>query len=486
MAGAGPAAGRTVELNELAASVRAWCAGADPALLTGAQAASVAEDLAGVQRQLVAKQAAMAARAAECNAYSGRAGSAEEWLARQNGVSRSEAKRAIDTARRLRSCPVAVEAFERGELSLAEADVVSSASVVDPSAEVSLVARATSTHDLAGVRDASDKVRRAARSGEDEGARLARLRAGRRWREFTDADGHRGVDARFVPEDFAAVMPVIDAFTDSQFEAARRAGARDGHEAYRADGVLAALAAAGATIGLTGSPATSADSIETIETAETGETAGPPAALGAAVPDRIRWTMCVVVDGIALKRGYAAAGETCEIPGIGPVSVAWARTLMDDALVDLLVHDSYDIRAYASSTRHRPRAVDLGLLVRDRACMVPGCRKQWRLEADHCHDFAKGGPMALDNADRLCTDHHDEKTHRGARYEITDTERLWWPPPPPPGAPPPPEGAIPWRAPLGEHLGRWSLDDLPGRAPPRRSADDESGPSATDPPLPFA
>ena len=29
------------------------------------------------------------------------------------------------------------------------------------------------------------------------------------------------------PEDFAAVLPVINAFTDAQFEAARRAGSRD-------------------------------------------------------------------------------------------------------------------------------------------------------------------------------------------------------------------------------------------------------------------
>ena len=130
--------------------------------------------------------------------------------------------------------------------------------------------------------------------------------------------------------------------------------------------------------------------------------------------------------------------------------------------------------------------MELGLLVRDRTCMVPGCRRQWRLEADHSHEFAKGGPTALDNQDRLCGTHHDDKTHRGARYEVTATERLWWPPPPPPGAPPPPEGSVPWRAPLGEHLSRWNLTDLPGRAPPRPPPDGDDEDDGTGPRLPFA
>jgi hypothetical protein len=479
-------AGRRWNLKGVEALVGAWCDQVEPALLTGAQAAGAAERLAVMNRRLMAKQASMAARAAECNAYSSRARSPEEWLAKQNGTSRSEAKRALETARRMRSCPLAAEAFDRGDLSLAEADAVSSAAVVDPGSEAALVAKATASHDLAAVRDAADEVKRAARSAEDEAARVARLRAGRQWREFTTPDGHRGVDARFVPEDLAAVVPVINAFTEAQFEQGRRAGTRDSHEAYRADGVLAAFAAAGAAIGLTPDPTeppppgahdASANDPTVRGDAPSGDTIGSfrlPAP--AALPDRVNWSMCVIVDGIALKRSYAAPGEICEIPGIGPVSVAWARSLMDDAIVDVLVHDSVDIRAYASATRHTPRPVQLALMVRDRTCSVPGCRKRWRLEADHCDDFAKGGPTALANLNGLCNDHHDEKTHRGARLEVTGTERLWWPPPPPPGSPPSPEGSIPWRAPIGQHLSHWNLGQLP----------DHSGSGGDDGRLPFS
>ena len=352
-------------LAVLEAAVDEWCAQADPALLTGASAATTAERLAVVNRRLSAKQASMAARAADANAYAARARSAEDWLARHNGTSRSEAKRAIDTARRMAECPLAAEAFDRGELSIAEADAVSSAALVDPGAERSLLGAATSTHDLGKVREQADRVKRAARSAEDEAARLARLRAGRSWREFTTADGHRAVDAKFVPDDWAKVLPIIDAFTEAQFTAARTAGRRDRHDAYRNDGVLAAFAAAGAYIGLTpptvtpaGSPAAPAtvalrpfDHDPTTPTS----TATTPTNVPVAIPDRVRWNVCVIVDAIALKRGYAAPGEMCDIPGIGPISVERARELMDDAIVDILIHDTVDIRAYASATRHKPR-----------------------------------------------------------------------------------------------------------------------------------
>src|SRR4051812_10008670 len=116
----------------LMAAVDAYCAEADPALLSGTDAAGDAEGLSVINRRLGAKQASMAARAADTNAYAARARSAEDWLARQNGTSRSEAKRAIDTARRMAECPLASEAFERGDLSMAEADAVSAAAVLDP------------------------------------------------------------------------------------------------------------------------------------------------------------------------------------------------------------------------------------------------------------------------------------------------------------------------------------------------------------------
>ena len=36
-------------------------------------------------------------------------------------------------------------------------------------------------------------------------------------------------------------------------------------------------------------------------------------------------TVHVLVDHGALMRGGTAAGEVCEIPGVGPVDVAWVK-----------------------------------------------------------------------------------------------------------------------------------------------------------------
>ena len=111
-------------------------------------------------------------------AMSRRFASSDDFLARVNGSSRGDAKRAIDTARRLRLAPgAASDAFDQGRLSVGEADAISAAAALDPSAEDRLVERATTSHDLADVRERADKVKAAARQGEDPAVRRARLRA---------------------------------------------------------------------------------------------------------------------------------------------------------------------------------------------------------------------------------------------------------------------------------------------------------------------
>ena len=51
----------------------------------------------------------------------------------------------------------------------------------------------------------------------------------------------------------------------------------------------------------------------------------------------------VVVDIEALRRGEVEAGETCEIRGVGPVSVAAARELLGDAALAIVIKDGVDV-----------------------------------------------------------------------------------------------------------------------------------------------
>ncbi len=154
-------------------------------------------------------------------------------------------------------------------------------------------------------------------------------------------------------------------------------------------------------------------------------------------PSRVKWNVTVLVDAIALQRGYATASETCEIPGFGPINVDVARQILPDALVDVLVHDLVDIKAYATLTRYRRVALDKALQARDRRCVVPRCKRRGHLQVDHRHDHAKGGPTSYDNLAFLCEVHHHEKTHLGARLERVDDEWHWYPPPPGPRPTPP-------------------------------------------------
>ena len=75
-----------VTLAQLVVAVGEWCDRTDPALLTGADAARAAEQLAVLLRRLSTKQAALAARATECHAFSRRFSSGEAWLAGLNGM----------------------------------------------------------------------------------------------------------------------------------------------------------------------------------------------------------------------------------------------------------------------------------------------------------------------------------------------------------------------------------------------------------------
>ena len=222
----------------------------------------------------------------------------------------------------------------------------------------------------------------------------------------------------------------------------------------------------------------------------------PPRAVGPpGLPGDVKYTVIVLVDAIALRRGYAAPGETCCIEGVGDVSVTWANQIVGAGFFELLVHDGVDIVTYASSTRHRPRPVAIAVKTRDRTCIVPGCRRVQRVEYDHRTNFSETKRTDYKALGLLCQHHHDEKTHRGARLERHDNEWWWYPPPDTHTAPDPatcnPDAAAsttgdpntlpdhdpnaaagkagdttfnpngPWRAPVGEHLTHWNLDHLP-------------------------
>jgi len=122
----------------------------------------------------------------------------------------------------------------------------------------------------------------------------------------------------------------------------------------------------------------------------------------------------VHVDHAALVRGHAEGDERCEIPGIGPVPVSYARFLAQDAVLQVLLTDGADVKVITSHRRYVPAPLRAALEARDRQCVVPGCHAEHHLEIDHVHTpFARGGATALANLARLCRYHHALKTYCG-------------------------------------------------------------------------
>ncbi|QYG91368.1 hypothetical protein HC251_02230 [Iamia sp. SCSIO 61187] len=144
----------------------------------------------------------------------------------------------------------------------------------------------------------------------------------------------------------------------------------------------------------------------------------------------------VMIDFDALRRGFAEEEETCEITGLGPIPVALARHMMDDALLRLVVTGT-DVTVVSSQRRYVPADLRAAIWARDGGtCVVPGCHATRGLEIDHCRiDFARDGPTALWNSALLCRVHHVLKTIGG--WTLAGGHEEGWTFTPPEGRPSP-------------------------------------------------
>ncbi|MDQ3661024.1 MAG: HNH endonuclease, partial [Actinomycetota bacterium] len=295
----------------------------------------------------------------------------------------------LETAEQVGGLPATETALRSGELSEVQAKEIVSAAAASPSSEPELLA-AVKTESVWELKERCAKVRAAA--CPDELDRHEAIRKRRRLRHFRDPDGAFHLDAVLTPDAGAVVVAALEPYTERVFQAARRQGLREPHAAYAADAL-----------------------VEMAEHARACDQEPSRHTPGA--------TVHVVVDHRALTRGSLEPGESCAIPGVGPIPVATARALAGDAFLSALVTDGTDIKAVAHLGRTIPARLRTAIEMRDRACVVPGCDVRRHLEIDHIRPRADGGPMRLDNLARLCRWHHYLKTHRG--YGLSGAPGSW-------------------------------------------------------------
>ena len=309
--------------------------------------------------------------------------------ARAVGSDASEARRAITTAKRLERLPETAAAVQAGRLSARQAELVADAATRNPRAEGVLLAAAGE-----GMVPLKEACVRARADAEDADARAARQHAARRFRMWTANDGMVEGHFRLAPEVGGGLKAMIDAETQRIFRARRRSGPHESHEAYAAD-ALANL----------------------LQREVSGDTDGK--AKGGAAP-----TVHILIDHAALVRGNTLEGETCSIPGVGPVNVAWVREMLGEAFVTAVIKKGRDITTVAHFGRHVPAELQTAMIVGGRECDIVGCQARGYLERDHCEvDYARGGPTAWWNLAWLCSVHHRRKTQLSSRRRGTLRQR---------------------------------------------------------------
>ncbi len=132
----------------------------------------------------------------------------------------------------------------------------------------------------------------------------------------------------------------------------------------------------------------------------------------------------VRVDLPALLRGRTEPGETCEIPGVGPIPVAHAERVLSHGLLQMVITDGVDVQTVVSNSRHVPAALKIAIHERDRACKVRGCDATQMLERHHTLGYAESRRTTYHELGNLCPRHHDLVTHRS--YAVDDHHDGTW------------------------------------------------------------
>ena len=355
------------------------------------------------------------------------------WLAEVNGESVGKSAASLEAARAIEAHPEVAEAFKSGKLSESQAREIASTAESCPEQARDLVELAPGM-DFSELRKRCSDLRSVAGSAEDEVTRHEAIRKRRYLRTWMGPDGAGHLEARMTADALGVLRSGLGRFERIVFEEARAQGRRESRQAYMADALIAMAQASMSGSRPASQPASRAASRAAGRAGRATDAEEPGGSVGGAgghnedtggpgAPPEVpsggsKPLVRITVNLGALLRGHVEPGETCSIPGLGPVPVALARSLLGEAVLELVVTHGTDVTTVVTDSRYVSRALAIALEERDPVCCVPGCGATDPLERDHWRtDYSKDGPTSLDNLARLCPWHHDQKTYRGWRLE---------------------------------------------------------------------
>jgi len=412
------------EVRSVTEHLAALLYGLEPLDVPLPEAPGVLDAFVELERRAAAGRLLVSARAVESIRWK-REGFASpaEWLADKSGTSTGRARDDLKTSERLDGLDDTAAAVRDGQLSPDQARAIAEAAAANPAAERDLLDQAKRD----SLRGLQDEAARRKAEVEDVEARERRIRRDRRCRTWTDRDGSWNLAARGALSDGAALMVELERLTNQAFHRARRSGEPEGRDAYAFDGLMdmatrsharfapIAVPDAAAMPDAAGPAPDAEPDPPKLCLADDMAMADVPPAIRADPPARenLRRLALLHVDLAALIRGEASAGERCEIPGVGPVSIATARELLGDAILKLVITNGVDVLNVTHLGRGPNMAQQVALLWAQPQCCVEGCNRRARLQVDHRRPFATDRVTELWNLDRLCEHHHERKTRGG-------------------------------------------------------------------------
>jgi hypothetical protein len=371
--------------QSLLRDARVLVAGLDVGGLSGSQARDLAAGFAELERLAAAGKLLATGRLVASGTGPGDDSfrDVDAWLASVSGTTVGAAQATTKAAARAMEQPVVASAVRAGQLSAAQAELVTTAVAADPAAASKLVDLA-SYAGVKGLRVECDRVIAAAASREQEHATAEHIHTQRTLRH--SARGGTGTITMTGPLDrTAAVMAAL-----APFEQAISTDNRTRKTPELAE-------------------ATAFDAM--VELAASATSRGPYASRAG----RPLATLHLHVSDDAYRRGYTVPGEICELEGAGPVPVSTARRLSSDAIIKALVVKGTDVTRVVSLGRSIPAALATAIRTEQRTCCIEGCEIDRHLELDHNIPHAISGETSRANLDPLCTHHHDVKTRHDLR-----------------------------------------------------------------------
>ncbi len=242
------------------------------------------------------------------------------------------------------------------------------------------------TDRLHELRRKADEAR--AKADKDREERRRRQRKARCVRRWKDRDGLQNLLLKLPDEDMAEVDAVLQRKVDQAYADARDAGKFETWEQYAADVVRDLL------------------------TGRTADTSSGGRRTGQAVrPDK---KVIALIELAALNRGRVAPGETCEIAGVGPVSVSAVRALLGDAMLAVVIKDGVDVLHVTHFGRQATAHQRTALEARGPRC--ERCGSLHRLDIEHHDDWADTYVTQLEELGWACGHCHTLKTRHDLRF----------------------------------------------------------------------